>query len=727
MSSSTEDKPSPARLPALRKGLTYTFNDYDYEGKPQWLIHDSGRNKFFIIGWPDYEMLMRWKLSDPEDIVYAVNDETTLNIDTSDLENLIKFLAHNYLIEQSGKTIHQTAVDQLLYKDDNKLSWLVSHYLFFRIPIWHPDAFLSRTKRFGEFLFNKYLKYLMLCLAVVAIYQISSRWEQFLSTFPSVISWRGLFFYFISFSFVKLLHEAGHAYKCKQYGVPVPACGLAFLVFWPVLYTDTTLSWTLNSKKRMHIALAGIEIESYVTIIAALIWCNTSNLTLATICYITITINWMSSLLINVSPFMRFDGYYVLSDFLKMPNLQYRAFALTRWQIRKWLFDWQDPPPEVFSTKMYLILIIYSISTWLYRLVLYIGIAALVYYMFFKALGLILFFVEIYYFILDPLVKEIKIWIHSREKFNVNLRTIITCCFTILLIGLFFIPFNKSVELPATMHYDHQFLYAPEDGLIIKSLPPAGTKIAANEVIATIESPSLSFALKKIELEHEQLVSEARRAAIDDYFAKDKGSITSSLNKKKSEYKRLLEVKDKLTLTVPFNGILVDAATELSQGSYVKKDEWLGDVINPDAIEIEAYVFQIDMNLLKEGLSGYFYPENLSEPRVPVTLTLIEPLNPKQLVCRFSEKTVRAADQRSIIETPCYHASEYGGEIATFTSTEGEFIPVKSVHRAIFRADKKVKIPYIERGHVVVSTASRSYAYRFFYAMKSILVKESGF
>ncbi len=145
--------PAP-RLPKLRGGLTYTFNDYDSDGRPQWLLHDAGRNKFFIIGWPDYEMLMRWHLSDPEDLIYAVNNETTLNIDMNDVTNLLQFLSYNYLIEQSGKKITQTAEEQQLFKNDNIFSWLINHYLFFRIPIWYPDNFLDKTKRFGEFLFS---------------------------------------------------------------------------------------------------------------------------------------------------------------------------------------------------------------------------------------------------------------------------------------------------------------------------------------------------------------------------------------------------------------------------------------------------------------------------------------------------------------------------------------------------------------------------------------------
>src|SRR3990167_4942892 len=188
MAPTLKNSDATAKLPKLRGNLTYNFNDYDADCKPQWLLHDAGRNKFFILGWPDYEMLMRWHLSNPEDLISAVNNETTLNLDMNDLTNLLQFLSYNYLIEQSSKKVSQTAQEQQLFKDDNKISWLIGHYLFFRIPIWYPDNFLNKTKRFGELLFNKYLGYLMLFLAVVALYQISQQWELFTATFPSIIS-----------------------------------------------------------------------------------------------------------------------------------------------------------------------------------------------------------------------------------------------------------------------------------------------------------------------------------------------------------------------------------------------------------------------------------------------------------------------------------------------------------------------------------------------------------
>src|SRR5204863_9242324 len=141
------------------------------------------------------------------------------------------------------------------------------------------------------------------------------------------------------------------------------------------------------------IALAGIWIETYIAIIAALIWTNSHDPTVKTIAYIVVAVNWVASLLINVSPFMRFDGYYVLADFLKMPNLQPRAFALARWQIRKWLFGWSISPPEKFSRSFHRLLVIYSILTWLYRFTIYVSIAVLVYHFFVKMLGIILFII----------------------------------------------------------------------------------------------------------------------------------------------------------------------------------------------------------------------------------------------------------------------------------------------------------------------------------------------
>ena len=727
---STDQPQKPAKkgaLPKLRKDLAVAFNDYDIQGNPQWLIHDAGRNKFFLIGWMEYEIFERWHLGSMDAIVASINQETTLHAELADVENFILFLKRSYLIRMSGYDISKQATEQNLFKNDSIIHWLISNYLFFRIPLLHPDKFLEKTKPIADFIFSRYTSYVMTVLGLIAIYQLSNRWEQFMHTFPNVFTWQAIFFAMIIFVITKAAHELGHAYVCKSYGVAVPTFGIAFLVFWPVLYTDTTLSWSLNNRQRMHIALAGIWVETYITIFAALIWCNTDNQTLQTLCYIAITINWLASVLINVSPFMRFDGYYVLADYLKMPNLQFRAFALTRWQLRKWLFGWQDPPPEKFSTNMHYFLLVYSLITWIYRLMVYLGIALLVYYFFAKMVGIILFLVEIQYFILAPLIDEFKTWYALRQKFSFNINTKITLTVFSALIVLFFIPVKTTFQFPSTLRFAHEFLNAPEAGILVANLPPAGTKVLANVPIITIKSDQLTQAMRETQLEYEKTISQIRSASVNPEYLNQKSILVSDLKRLRAEYTKLINIQKKLSIRVPFNGILIETPADIRAGTYLSKGQWLGDVINPDKIAIEAYVSQIDINKIKVGTTGYFYGHNYSVPTIPVHVISIELINAKQLDCSYSDMLKQQKDQDAVIETPCYNASELGGEIPTYQADEGAFVPTTSVYRILLATDKPVVSNYVERGTVRLNTPSQSYASRVFYRIKSVLIEELGF
>ena len=715
-------------LPPLRKNITIVFSDYNSDGKPEWMIHDAGRSKFFIIGWSEYEILERWQLANPETIIHSINTQTTLHVDIKDIERLLQFLDQNFLIELSSEKIQKNADEQKIFKDDNVFQWLISHYLFFRIPLAHPDTFLSKTKFISDIVFSRYLAYIMISLAAIGIYQLSTQWEQFIHSFSSILNWQGLLLYFLAFTVIKLFHELGHAYMCKRFGIPVPNLGVAFLVFWPVLYTDTTLSWSLRSEQRMKIALAGIWVETYVTIIALLLWCNTHNLTLQAVCYVTIAVNWLGSVFINVSPFMRFDGYYVLSDFMRMPNLQNRAFALTRWQLRKWLFGWTDSPPERFTEKMHYFLIAYSIFTWIYRLILYFGIALLVYHLFIKVVGIILFGIELIYFICAPIYREIKTWIYYKDKFSFNLNTQCTIAAFIFLILVLFIPFNNSISLPATLSFTHQFLYSPIEGTLESDIPPAGTAIKAKTPIITIRSDNLDEALKLNELNYQQKLSQLRRTSILQRYSHDRTIILSDLNKQTAQKQKLIELKDKLKITVPFDGVLIDVPRNITKNSIIMKDEWLGDVINPNQIKIEAFMPQVNSKDLAVGQTGYFYPQDPGKSPIPVKVSSIEILNARQLNCDFSTRLKQNKANDIVIETPCYNASDLGGDIPTFLSAEGKYIPVDSVYRVLLTTHQKMDKYQIERGTVTVEISKRqSLVYKFIYDLKSAWIEQTGF
>ena len=78
------------------------------------------------------------------------------------------------------------------------------------------------------------------------------------------------------------------------------------------------------------VAAAGIATELTIAVWAMLAWVWLPDGPLRAMAFLLATTTWVSTVLINASPFMRFDGYFLLSDFLQMPNLHACAFALAR-------------------------------------------------------------------------------------------------------------------------------------------------------------------------------------------------------------------------------------------------------------------------------------------------------------------------------------------------------------------------------------------------------------
>lgn len=283
-------------------------------------------------------------------------------------------------------------VNILRKSKQNIFKWLIHNYLFIRIPLLKPDKWLEDNKNRINFLYSKLWQNIVLVLGFIGIVFVLRDWENFISTFMYLFSKEGFFYYFLSLVFVKSMHELGHAFTAKRLGCKVPTMGVAFLVLFPVLYTDTTSAWKLKSKyQRLQIVLGGIKVELYLALIATFLWSFAPIGIFKSILFIIATTSWISSLLINISPFLRFDGYYILSDITDSKNLQPRSFAMAKWFIRKNILGLEEEKPEILVKEKENFFIIYAILTWIYRLFLFLGIALLVYYFAFKVLGIILF------------------------------------------------------------------------------------------------------------------------------------------------------------------------------------------------------------------------------------------------------------------------------------------------------------------------------------------------
>lgn len=141
-------------LPPLREELALLPGPTLGDGQPCWTLHDPSRNRFFSLDWPTLEILQRWSLDDAEAIVAEIGGATTLQLEVEDVERVARFLVDNQLTQPPSNGARQYA-GRLATLEGSRFKWLLHHYLFFRIPLLRPDAWLSRWQGVAGLFFTR--------------------------------------------------------------------------------------------------------------------------------------------------------------------------------------------------------------------------------------------------------------------------------------------------------------------------------------------------------------------------------------------------------------------------------------------------------------------------------------------------------------------------------------------------------------------------------------------
>ena len=478
-------------LSALREELGLHPGPPEHDGSPTWSLQDPVRNRFFRIDWSAFEILARWHLGDAAAIAASVRQETPIQADRSDVEAIADFLAENELIQRHDAKGVAVFYGRRQSQRTSWYTWLLHHYLFFRVPLWHPDAFLTNTVAWVKPLFSKSFIFLTLLALLGGLLDVSRQWDVFVSSLLDTFSWEGLASYAITLVWVKFLHELGHAYTAKRFGCRVPTMGVAFLVMFPVAYTDVNEVWKLPEKRqRIAVSGAGIITELVIAAWATLAWALLPDGSFKNAAFLLATTTWVSTIMINGSPFMRFDGYFLLSDWLNMPNLHARTFALARWRLREWLFGLGEPKPEVIGIRRERGIILYGWITWTYRLVVFGGIAALVYHVFPKPLGPMLAAIEVTWFIAAPVWSELKAWRMRISMIVKHPRTYLTLGLFAGVIGALFMPWDTRVQSQGLLKPAELYgVFAPGAARIDALPVEDGREIHAGDLLIALNAP----------------------------------------------------------------------------------------------------------------------------------------------------------------------------------------------------------------------------------------------
>ena len=698
-------------IPYLRQDLEIFRGNSREDGSPAWLLYDAVRNKYFTVGLTAFRLIKNWRGG--EDIQNFEKKINSQGIETTgdEIKSFISFLQQNNLIIQPQG---QGVPFLMQQKNSLKKSWimnLIHSYLFFKIPLFTPDEWLGRTLNKVKFLGSKKIRNIIYILGFIGLFFVIQQFENFTKTFLYFFSLKGLMIYFITLVFVKCLHELGHAYIAKYHGCRVSAIGIAFLVFFPFLYTDTTDAWRLrNHKDRLLINFAGILTELHLALIATFVWGVLPEGGLKSAAFFIATTSWISSIAINVSPFMRFDGYYVFSDWLKAENLQPRSFALAKWKIRETLFGFNHKPPEEISPSRRWTFIIYAWSTWVYRFFLFIGIALLVYYFAFKVLGIILFAIEIYWFIMLPIIKEMKQWWMMRSEMKLNKQTFRTISILTITLMVLFLPWKSSMKIPAVyISEKYSKIYSPYPAKIKSVFITKDQEVEAGQNLIELYSPELDKEINSIRRKLLLTKTKINRMSgtsgnMDEYLTYNQRLIALQ-----SELSGLTKTKEKLVIKAPNKGKVKDLVS-LSNEMWVSNLDQLLGIVHYGTGNVKAFIREEQIDRFQENTPAVFIPNDGDHKKIHL----------------ISNKL----DLSSVNNLPYVAlASIHSGPIAirNFTSGEYQYRPETAHYIADFKLVNKSSIKFELPGYVHVEGNRYSPFVRFFRNVFSVLIRESGF
>ena len=693
----------------MRGDLTLMEGMVGLDGSPTWTVYDPLRNRYFRIGWDAFQLLSRWGLGTAKAVLEAVRSETTfVHADESDVEKLMKFLFANNLTVDSPTGKSEDFLAQSVAGKSHWLKQLSLTYLFFRIPLIRPDAFLTATGWLVAFVFTRGFTKFALLTGIIGLYLTSRQWDEFVNTFLYFHTPSGFALYGTVLVLIKIAHEFGHGYTAKRYGCCVPTMGLAFLVMFPVLYTDTSDVWKLTVRReRLRIGAAGIITELYFAIFATAAWSFLPDGTLRSLAFVVATTSWITTVLINFNPFLRFDGYYLLSDAWGIHNLQTRAFALGRWRLRRLVFGVEEDPPERFPTPLKRRLVVYAWAVWIYRFFFFLGIAVFVYYFFFKVLGVVLFLIEIAWFIAAPIARELRVW-WSMRMMPKKSRLIWLASLGGLAVWMAVTPWNTRVVVPAVHAVaDHTTIYAPTDGRVQEVLVVPGSDVTEGQVLVRLLSPSLEHEVGLATQRLSQLRLRAKRHVtnVDDL------SYVHVLNRQiQAEEARLVglaESREKMELIASLSGVVTDVFDGLQPGLWVNEELPMMYIAAPMDVEIVGAVEEDKVHRLRAGQAATFIPDDPSYPTTEATVVEI------------------GGTDKANFDNP-YLASVYGGRIPVVNTEQG-LIPESSVYEVRFSTSGKDYGFRAVRGVVHVKGQPQSLIYRVWRLIGSVFIRESGF
>jgi putative peptide zinc metalloprotease protein len=317
--------------------------------------------------------------------------------------------------------------------------------------------------------------------------------------------------------------------------------------------------------------------------------------------------------------------------------------------------------------------------------------------------------VEIGWFIMLPIGKEMAHWIGQRQHMEWNRNTLVTLSLLLLTAGILFVPWQSRIEAPGLLKTAaHTELFMPFAAKLERILVANGDVVKAGQTLAQFSSPDLESKLEQSKIKTGTLRWELSFHGQEKKLINRRLVALTELESAASEYDSLMAEQKRLTVQAPFAGEIIEVNDLLNVGQWIAKDEPLLAVGQFDTYQIEAFLSEDHLGQVYLGATADFYPEQLDWPAIPCKIVRI--------------------DNAAALQLPPVFTSRYAGSIAIRGNNKEVLVPETSVYR-VWLQPLDIKEPFHRaiKGNVLIDAKSENIASVLWRHVAAALVRESGF
>ena len=545
------------------------FDIRNQGGRDIYVIEDAVRGKFYQIGANEFELVSRLDgKSTVGEVLNRINEKRKSPLKQEAVDQICHWLSQNNLARVTGFDSCKRLGQQVKSMQKQKMLSFVNP-ISIKFKLFNPTRLLDASQKYLQWIFSFSFAVIWLVTGTVGLYFLFGNWERLSQSSVGIFAEGRWVWMLVVWLGLKAIHEWAHGIACRRYGGEVPEAGMLLLLFTPMPYVNVTSSWRFGNRwQRFIVAGAGMYVELFVSFIAMILWANVANPLVQDVCFNIFFLSSVTTILFNANPLMRFDGYYMLTDLLNIPNLYTKGLGWFTDRTKN-LFFGTPKSKDICPANELPIVRMYGASAFCWKVLVCctLLIAASV---LFYGVGILMAVVGGVLWLAMPILRFFKsVFGVSNRNYSVGRIAVSSTCLVLLVTSVFTwlgSPAKKSA--PAIVQFAEEgILRAGGDGFIDEVLVTNWQRVKQGELLLSIRNNELSTEVENLK----QLVQEAEIQARIYTNSQKLASAQTSLRKRDSLLIQLAEKQaqlQNLQLTAPFDGIVFRRNLSSIEGQY---------------------------------------------------------------------------------------------------------------------------------------------------------------